>query len=206
VDSTEVNNAQYAQFVASGYSPGPADVPAGCDPTTSPMPSDEWPPPPGGDALPVISISWCQAWSYCHWAGKRLCGQIGAGPLLEQYRTDATQSQWFAACSKGGTQAYPYGQMYDPSICGGQNVTTSVALTGSRPACQGGYPGLYDMSGNVWEWTDTCASTSPTDFCDTRGGAFDSRYDELQCSGLRIWKRNSSAHNLGFRCCAELAN
>jgi formylglycine-generating enzyme required for sulfatase activity len=65
------------------------------------------------------------------------------------------------------------------------------------------------MSGNVWEWTDTCSgaippATAATAFCDAMGGAFDSTETELECVGERNWARNAGAANIGIRCCLDL--
>jgi formylglycine-generating enzyme required for sulfatase activity len=73
-----------------------------------------------------------------------------------------------------------------------------------RAGCVGGYPGIYDMSGSVWEWNDVCAGTNPGDFCHVYGGAFDSMPSELACKGERNWTRTSTAQNIGFRCCEDL--
>ena len=68
-----------------------------------------------------------------------------------------------------------------------------------------GYPGIHDMSGSVWEWNDVCDSNDSTSFCRTYGGAYDAvGPQELSCTGVRVWRRNSGALNIGFRCCTNL--
>src|SRR5439155_10410827 len=136
----------------------------------------------------------------CAWAGKRLCGRIGGGALaVGPPEHDATQSQWFDACSMGGTLPYPYGDTFDANACSGP-----LGTVGARARCVGGYAGIYDMSGSVWEWNDACDSAKPDSFCHAYGGAFDSTAEELACGAApRPWTRNAGAVNIGIRCCLD---
>jgi len=204
IDSTEATNTQYAQFVASGFTS--SAIPGGCEQLTDPTPSDGWPAGAGYEQYPVTNVNWCQAYFFCQWAGKRLCGQIGGGALAPPNNGDASLSQWVNACSQGGALTYPYGSSFDANACGGQAANSRVAIVGTQPGCVGGVPGVYDMSGNVWEWTDTCSNSAPASnaFCDAMGGAFDSMPTELECVGERNWTRSSGAANIGIRCCLDL--
>jgi formylglycine-generating enzyme required for sulfatase activity len=212
IDSTEVTNAHYGAFLAAiQASPGSVTLGPGCPKQTNFTPVDPmdntpvW--PVAADDYPVVHVDWCDAYAYCAWAGKRLCGQIGGGSLVAQpnpVKTLDSYSQWHFACSAGGMLTYPYGNTYQPGAClgmgGGQ-----IAPVASFPMCVGGYPGIYDMAGNVWEWLDDC--TSNTDlmaFCSTFGGGFDSGQADLACLGHRYWTRIAGAADLGFRCCADL--
>jgi len=76
----------------------------------------------GTEDAPVVNVSWCQSHAYCQWSGKRLCGKIGGGPLPKLYETNATESQWFNACTHQGTNAFPYGNTYDDQACVGPGV------------------------------------------------------------------------------------
>jgi hypothetical protein len=78
IDATEVTNAHYAAFLAS--SPAPGSGPGACTWNVRYEPLFHWPPPPERAAFPVVDVDWCDAFAYCAWAGKRLCGDPGGGP------------------------------------------------------------------------------------------------------------------------------
>jgi formylglycine-generating enzyme required for sulfatase activity len=200
IDSTEVTRADYQDFLTAVASSAPPPPPAGCEGVTDFTPKKDWPAAPGTETYPVSQIDWCAASTYCAWAGKRLCGRIGGGAIaVGTPEHDPTQSEWTDACTRGGTRPYPYGGAYDPNAC-----TGDVGSVGARPGCVGGYDGLHDMSGNVWEWTNACDSNQPGSFCHASGGAFDSTPDEMACSGSpRAWTRTDGAANIGVRCCQD---
>jgi formylglycine-generating enzyme required for sulfatase activity len=212
IDSTEVTNAQYQEFLDAGVPPASVLPTACADAGQSDFrPRDGMgnlvPFVPGQENFPVVQVNWCAAYAYCVWAGKRMCGQIGGGPLAEgNTETNPALGQWYDACSKGGSLAYPYGNTFNTMICGGGGgaVGSTIGPIEVRPGCVGGYPGIYDMSGSVWEWNDVCASSKPGDFCHVYGGAFDSMPAELACNSERNWTRTSTAANIGIRCCEDL--
>jgi formylglycine-generating enzyme required for sulfatase activity len=77
-----------------------------------------------------------------------------------------------------------------------------------RTACQGGYPGLYDMSGNLEEWVDGCdKDTGSSDACGIAGNASYTgalNPDDITCHGSLFGApRNTHYYLLGFRCCAD---
>jgi formylglycine-generating enzyme required for sulfatase activity len=126
-------------------------------------------------------------------------------PAPVSQQTD-TYAQWLYACSAGGTNAYPYGTTYEPGTCqGGSTPGASISPVASSPQCVGGYPGIYDMSGNVWEWVDACGNdTDYQAFCSSFGGGYASPDADLTCLSERWWTRVDGAADLGFRCCADL--
>ena len=208
IDSTEVTVDQYTQFLAAkaGETTG---QPSTCTWNGSLVPGG-WPQTPGN--VPVVNVNWCMAYTYCDWAGKRLCGDPGGGPADPNGWGDPAKSQWFKACSRNndGLHVYPYGNTYAPKTCNGQDYDAGKVLP-SVASCEGAYPGLFDMSGNVFEWEDSCLPPAPdasdqtgdSDFCHTRGGAFGENSNILRCDEGVMFTRGSAADSLGIRCCSK---
>ena len=206
IDSTEVTRCQYEVWLSTN--PSPVAQPAECAMNEF-EPSCAWP-PSGMGAHPVVCVDWCDAYAYCKGVGKRLCGKIGAGANPHSAYADSTSSQWFAACSSSGQYDYPYGDTYDAQICnvGETGIGTSVPV-GTLSDCQSpapGYAGVFDMSGNVWEWEDSCEETDagPTNRCRARGGSFFANNTALYvtCDRDNSYDRKQHYDRLGFRCCS----
>jgi formylglycine-generating enzyme required for sulfatase activity len=202
IDSTEVTNAQYASFLTAAYPTSGQD--AWCSWNTSYVPGDTWP-ATGEDDYPVDNVDWCDAYAFCKWAGKRLCGKIGGGANAPADSADATKSEWYAACSAGGTMTYPYGNTYSATACNGYGYGggAPIAVGSEAGGCVGGYGGIHDMSGNVLEWEDSCdGTTGQNDTCLLRGGDPFSSAIVLSC-GVAAGDSRSGKYHLGFRCCGD---
>lgn len=209
IDATEVSRAQYATFLAAmGGSPLPG-LPAACAYKKGHTPA-AWPPQPNETSLPVTTVDWCDAWAYCHWADKALCGAVGGGPVGGDRRADPEADLWYRACSNGGERVYPWGPSFETKRCNGPSGSGegSLVAVGSLPGCVGGLPGLFDMAGNVQEWVDSCDGDQSGSGCADRGGAFvhhDAVPTEdvrLQCEHRDVTKRSAQADNNGIRCCS----
>ena len=242
IEATAVSNAQFAEFVeATGYVTDagrftwsfvfggllPDDFPATRGVASAPwwrqVFGADWSHPEGphssvADRLdhPAVHISWRDADAYCQWAGRRL----------------PTEAEWEYA-ARGGLvgAAFPWGDELEPAGEHRMNVwqgefpkldTGADGFVGTAPVdafAPNGY-GLFNMTGNVWEW---CADWYDAAYYPTsppadpqgppdgshhvmRGGSY--LCHTSYCNRYRVAARSgngvdSSTGNLGFRCAAD---
>ena len=189
MDATEVKVGDYAQFLATT----PVDAAnvtecAGLNPSfdsTATVPSDL--------SLPVGGVDWCDAAAFCKWAGKRLCGAYTVNA--------AEQSEYVTTCENGGNTASNWGNFVDPSVCQGGAKTAAVDV-GTKADCVTETM-VYDLVGNVREWTAECTGTGDTATCEARGGSYVSKSSDWGCSSARALARTKTLDDLGVRCCAD---
>ncbi len=198
IDSTEVTNADYDEFLA-----------AKADDTSGQPPECSWNTSfirvfGGPKDGPVQAVDWCDALAYCTWAGKRLCGRIGGGPTPLAVLSNAAASEWFRACSKDGTRPYPYGATRDASACNVSGGPGGPVPVRSFPGCEGGYPGLFDMSGNLWEWENACEEVDGGSRCVLRGSSFGANNNGACGTVATIRRDRGSASDVTIRCCSDL--
>eukprot|EP00039_Didymoeca_costata_P013471 m.205319 g.205319 ORF g.205319 m.205319 type:complete len:376 (+) comp15784_c0_seq1:232-1359(+) len=151
---------------------------------------------------PAVHISWNDATAYCEWLGMRL----------------PTEKEWEYA-ARGGLEdeKFPWG---DEPVDGDYSKLLNswegefpkkntkkdgyVGLAPSDAYEPNGY-GIYNMVGNVWEWTSTGTKENKV----LRGGSFVDTIDGSFNHALRVSTRmentpDSGGHNTGFRCARNL--
>jgi formylglycine-generating enzyme required for sulfatase activity len=204
IDSTEVRGSDYSTFLAA-FDGGNAII--ACAWKTTYVPSNEWPPDASNGNDPVAFVDWCDAYTYCSWAGKHLCGAFDGGASSVAASADPNADVWYRTCSSNGTNGYPYGNTYQPLACrGGDSQDGSVDTTvpvGSLAGCVAA--GTFDLSGNVAEWSNACSGqASATDTCLLRGGGMHASSAKLTCASTNdVIARNSRADWAGIRCCSD---
>ena len=198
IDRTEVTGARYSEFLKEP----PQSQPAFCKWNESYVPTAKW--PTASPETPVTFVDWCDARAYCEWAGGDLCGGAEGSTLDYSDGSDPNASRWMAACSHDGERAYPYGDKYQPTACRGEGQLAPV-VAGSLPICEGGFTGMFDLSGNVGEWENACDQfVDRWDTCNVRGGAFSSSGAELSCGAWAYDNRFAKTEAVEIRCCYEL--
>ena len=126
----------------------------------------------GLDNYPVFFVSWYAARAFAEWDGKRL----------------PTEAEWEYACRAGTTTTYWWGDSYDPARANGNERGSLPPQTQHRNPW-----GLYEMSGNLWEWTSSTSAPYPYRSDDGREG---------ETLGLSRVLRGGSWYN---DCCMESA-
>jgi len=154
----------------------------------------------GRGQRPVINLSWNDALDYCEW----LYEQTGHSYWLP------TEAEWEYACRAGTVTPFNFGATVTHEQVHYENVRLEKTIeVGSLPA---NAFGLYEMHGNVWEWTCSeyhqdyagAESECSNNKCDFglrvyRGGSWFNKLAWIR-SAARSHRRPEYHHNtLGFR-------
>jgi formylglycine-generating enzyme required for sulfatase activity len=157
---------------------------------------------PGYEAHPMTNVSWFGAWGYCGYYGYRLPSEL----------------EWEkAARGSADDRPFPWGDEIlrnNANFYASRDPFEDMGSVGSRTSPVGFYNGrsydgyvtldsvspygLYDMAGNVWQWTGDVYEGQHYRYL--RGGSKDT-YE----MDLRVWVRNNAtpmyySPGVGFRC------
>ena len=149
----------------------------------------------GYDNHPVVNVTYLDALSYAKWSKKRL----------------PTEAEWEYACGGPRRYVYDYGNAWNRTKAAlwDSRRKTSVKVASYKP---NGY-GLYDMTGNVLEWTSSKylpyprAKKSPNmdgSFMVAKGGCFMFFADRSRRQARHAVKPEISFVALGFRCAKDI--
>jgi hypothetical protein len=155
---------------------------------------------------PMILVSWHEASRICTTQGKRLC----------------TETEWTFACEGEEATPYPNGYVRDPDACvndqpwrafnehaysprDGQNAVAELDRlwqglpSGARPKCKSSF-GVYDMTGNVDEWTRSVRDGERQSIL--KGGYWGPVRTRCRPS-TRSHDESFTFYQQGVRCCAD---
>ncbi len=195
-DEQPVHEVSVKSFAMSRYEITFDDYDRFADPTTRPRPSGEgW----GRGNRPVINVFWDDATAYAEWLG------IQTG---KAYRLP-TEAEWEYAARAGTETEYWWGNEIgtNRTNCGGSGSQWSGKQTAPVGSFATNPFGLYDILGNVWEWTcsvykgeeQRCADKHDDGYRLLRGGSWS--YNNLACrSAYRFWVNSDHRKNdIGLR-------
>ena len=211
MDATEVTVAAYRQCVEAGK----------CDMVELNDANSNYRPEFHRDQHPVNMVNWRKATAYCENRGQAL----------------PTEAQWEWAAGHGDGRLYPWGdtqptcenELADMTP-GGSPKTDPAGDVGCRgggsspvktfPKGKSTWPDgdLWDLGGNVWEWTADCYLPYPAEqqvdpspqqhpalrgdcyVRSLRGGGWNRSHVGLQVAYRAASKRTYEVPGLGFRC------
>jgi Sulfatase-modifying factor enzyme 1 len=144
------------------------------------------------DHRPVRYVNHAEALAYCEWLTR-------AGCLPEGWRADLLDEREWEHASRGGQpeewdywwegKADPERANYDDTGIGDTSVVGCFPANGYR---------LYDMLGNVWEWTSSLYKKGDP-YLVVRGGSWGSPAVNLRCAARYGDLPDGRYYGLGFR-------
>lgn len=139
------------------------------------------------DDHPINCVDWSMADAYCAAAGKRL----------------PTEREWEYA-ARGGAEQRNFSWGNEPPST--KNACYQHGESCPVKSFAPGAFGLYDMSGNVWEWTSSWFSAYPNEAQTGthkvyRGGSWSRRFPKWLRNGIRNrYTTDEFSSSVGFRC------
>lgn len=136
---------------------------------------------------PVTGVTYEQALAFSQWVNKRL----------------PTEEEWEKAARGVRGKLFPWGDHFDPHHCNfdeskiGKTTPVNQYVRSASPF------GVYDMVGNVWEWTQTVVRARGIGRENNqvlKGGSFRSVRQSLQIPNSTSLGLRSHRKDVGFRC------
>jgi len=196
IDKFEVTNLQYKKFINATKRKSPSHFRNRTYPR-------------GKVDHPVVYVNWNDAKDYCEWAGKRL----------------PTDQEWEKAARGTDGRTYPWGDEFDIAKANmplrwesfGRKFGDTLPI-GSFPSGVSPF-GLHDMTGNVWEWTESWYYAYPN--VEVKSENYGERYKTLKggswfdCSFYKcgisapvfnraFFGKKTKNDTFGFRCAKDI--
>jgi formylglycine-generating enzyme required for sulfatase activity len=162
---------------------------------------------------PVQGVSWFEAAAYAAWLNRQLGGELRAAGLAEFQVRLPDEYEWeraarAASATRADQRHYPWGDDSEPDAAYANLQSAGLG----QPSTVGLFPpnplGLYDLAGNVWEWTASVhVEPGVTDHgppvaatpMSVRGGSFRDVTRQARCAARASQPVVWSALNVGLR-------
>lgn len=141
--------------------------------------------PKGHGNHPVFNVSWHDAKAYAEFVGKRL-------PSAEE---------WEKAARGTDKRIYPWGNHFEAQRANMVRTYKQTTPVEKYPLGKS-YYGLYDMAGNVWEWTSSASGQA--DEYIIKGGSWSDNEKTAQCFYATPESAQATYDNIGFRCAKDI--
>ena len=193
---------------------------------------------PSYDFYPVVGVSWKQAEAFCHWRSSGHSGEKHYRKQFQAHRYRLPLEAEYEYAARGGLnmQLYPWGGPYTTNKYGcylanfkpqrGNYALDGGARTLPVATYEPNDYGLYDMAGNVAEWTQDAYDENAYNFThdlvpvyryhakDTdkasrkrkiiRGGSWKDISYFTQCGTRNYEYQDSTRSYIGFRCVRDV--
>ena len=156
---------------------------------------------------PIVHVDWHDATAFCTWAGGRL----------------PTEAEWELAARAGHEgRVYAWGDEFATDLANYNDAGCCEGDAFPDTAPVGSFPpndyGLYDMTGNVWEWVADWFGAYPDDPVSdpsgpddgvlriARGGSYFNPPTVLRLSVRLMFDAAGQTGNVGFRCARDASS
>ncbi|MBZ0284987.1 MAG: SUMF1/EgtB/PvdO family nonheme iron enzyme [Anaerolineae bacterium] len=164
-----------------------------------------------GDYMPRINVSWYEAIAFTRWLTARVfpLSSLQRGQRDELNLTLPSEQQWQCSAQGDDNSIYPWGDDFDLNRCN----TLESNINQPTPVAQ--YPsgvssyGVFDMSGNVWEWSSTTWMDDLVELTGNfarvlRGGSFFNGQDDARATFRSSFRPDLRSDFIGFRIVSSL--
>lgn len=150
-----------------------------------------------GPDRPAETVNWYDARAFCYWLGDLLDLNLGLPTLQQRQR----------AVMGDDERTYPWGDKFDPTFCNTRESSLRMTTVVNRYPQGVSQYGVYDLTGNVWEWCIDEVTAPKEDSTGkvivqkaiVHGGAFVSPYDRCQAGTFYTLPLETAYATIGFR-------
>jgi formylglycine-generating enzyme required for sulfatase activity len=148
--------------------------------------------PQGRGRHPVVLVAHADAAAYCAWRGAQ-----------EKRRLRLpTEAEWEKAARGPDGRIFPWGNEFDPArLNSADKGPYDTVPVGGYPSGKSPY-GLYDMAGQVFEWTSTPDARRPGSFI-VKGGSWDDLPGVTRAAARHSRPAMLKHILIGFRCVGD---